>query len=437
MDSNYTKETPYEGNPITQQELYDKIHGEQVNFIVYQTSAAHNFGNVTAFVENWLLNLFPKDLFKTVHVNSKIAHNQMRSTGHEILKKHPPMFILRPRIDWTDDNRFMAHTPIMERMGDLYYKRGYTNLQEFFYDRKHSISIKYQMNRAVINFDVILIFQTLIQELNWANFFLNAVRQEIPFNLETCLESYISPELLHQLSVISGIPMADASGSVDTFLRYLNANSMYPVTLKLQGNTQTNEFFRYYPVKIDTIVTNFTTDEGEKIGHVSDRYMMTFSLRCEFNTTGFYYLFSDKLNLPNTIISVSDKTGTIIPVYTDVMAKEDIDLPIGWQLYNSPSCRLEKANDIVNIKPLLNNSIVFAFEYHKAHHVPFSEFFKLRVRKQGMLLQPGKDYDYNPDTYEIQFYNNDRKDLYYTYKILIMLNVEYINNLIKKEYHLK
>ena len=424
-------------NEITPEELYDKINRNAVNYVVYQTSAAHNYGNVTAFIENWLINLFPKNLFKTVHVNSKIAHNQMRSTGHEILKKTPPMFIIRPRIEWKDDNRFMAGTPIMERMGDLYYKRGFTNLQPFFHDRKNNLTIAYQLNRSVINFDVILIFQTLIQELNWSHYFLNAVRQEIPFNLDTCLESYISPELLHNLSVLSGIPMADESGSVDYFLKYLNGNSMYPVTLKLQGNTQTNEFFRYYPATIDTVIGNFATDEGEKIGHITDRYQITFSIRCEYNSCGFYYLFSDKLNLPNTIITVPDETGVIMPVYTDVIAKEDVDLPLGWQLYASPSCRLEKANDDVSIQSVLNTSILFAFEYHKKRHIPFSEFFKMRVRKQGMLLEPGEDYVFDPETYTVHFHNNDRKDLYYTYKILIMLNVEYINELVKREYHLK
>ena len=65
---------------LTEEERHDLIYGHPMHYIQAQTSAAHTYGNVTAFVQNWLINLFPKDFFKTIHVNSKIAHTQMRST---------------------------------------------------------------------------------------------------------------------------------------------------------------------------------------------------------------------------------------------------------------------------------------------------------------------------------------------------------------------
>ena len=33
------------------------------------------------------MGLFPDNMFKTIHVNSKIAHRQIRSTPHEFIKK--------------------------------------------------------------------------------------------------------------------------------------------------------------------------------------------------------------------------------------------------------------------------------------------------------------------------------------------------------------
>lgn len=411
----------------------EAMYGHEVRHIQCQTSASHTFGNVTAFVQNWLLNLFPEGLFKTIHVNSKIAHAQLRSTPNEFLKKSKPMFIIRPRIDWTDTNKFLKGTPIAERQGDLYHTYGGTNLQDFFQDNRNKVAIKWQLNRTVMNFDVILIFGTFMQQSNWANHFINSVRQERPFTLETCLESYLAPDLLREVSKCAGIPTTDEDGSHKTFLRYLNSNSKYPITYKLQGGTGREEFYRYYPVNMDCIITNFSPDEGEKVGHVSDKYQIPFTMRCEFTTTGFYYLFSDNLTRRNMIL-LDEEPDTIVPVFTDVLTKDDIDLPVGWHLFASPSCRLETKNDSLNIETLFTLSLKTALKFHVEHGMPLVEFFNIRIRKQGKLLTYGEDFTFDPETYTIHFINCNT---YYTYKILIMINVEYINNLIKSIYKLQ
>lgn len=421
-----------ERKPLTYDETYELIHGHPVHYIQCQCSAAHTYGNVTAFIQNWLLKLFPDDLFKTIHVNSKIAHQQLRSTPKEFLKKTPPMFVIRPRIEWNDSNKFLANTMLIERQGDLYHTYGGTNLQDFFIDRQNKVAIKYQMNRTVMNFDVLLIFQTLMQQLNWASYFQNAVRQEIPFNLETCLESYLHIELLKKLSEYTCVPLYDEDKSIKSFLKYMNSHSVNPITYKLQGSSGNEEFYRYYPVNIDTIITNFATDEGEKVGHVMDRYMVTFSVRCEFYSTGFYYLFSDKIN-DYHMVHVDQHDSTIIPIFTDVLTKEDVDLPLGWTLYASPSCRLETKDDSVDISQLFNSSLRETIKFHMERGIPFDEFLKIRIRKQGKLLTPGKDYKIDFENFKINFINCNT---YYTYKIIMMLNIDYINNLVKSVYNL-
>ena len=417
---------------MTHEELYELRHGHELNYIQCQSSTAHTFGNVTAFIQNWLISLFPEKLFKTIHVNSKIAHQQMRSTPHEFLKKTPPMFVIRPRVEWRSQDRFLNGTMLIDRQGDLYHRYGAGNLEDFFQDNKRKLCVKYQLNRHVMNFDVILIFNTLIQQLNFSNYLLNAVRVEVPFFLDTCLESYLSPELLEQISNCSGVPLKDEEGNTAEFMRYLNQNSKYPITYKLQGSTGTEEFYRYYPVKIDTLINNFSTDEGERVGHIMDRYQISFTVRCEFYGTGFYFLFSDKLK-KNTVL-VHNEPSTIIPMFTDVLTQDDIDLPVGWKLYASPSCRLEDRDDDVDISSLFNDSIKAAIKFHLERGIPIGEFFRIRVREQGRLLQYGKDYEFDVHTLKVKFKNCST---YYTYKIILLLNIEYVNNLIKEVYKLK
>ena len=410
-------------------------HNHDKRYVSLMGSMSHTYGNALAFMQNHIINLFPKDLFKTVHVNSKIAHRQIRSTGYEYTKKAKPIIIFRPRIGDVNDDRFLKGTPLIERQGDLYSTWGATNLQPFMNDPENDISVKFQMNRSVLYIDVVLVFSTLMQQIDYVHYLQNAVRLNIPFSLHTCFESYIPQEMLKIISDISGVPLYDHENSTRTFLKYMEGNSAYPVTYKLQGSSGTREFYRYYPVNIDTLIGDLQWDDGEKSGHVMTQYQVSFSVRMEFNSTGFYYIFSDKLfgdyhMLPKTY---PDDTS-IIPVFTDVVLKEDYELQPGWRLYNSASCRLDSCTEKICIDELLNNSIRKVLEYHRKNGLPYLEFLDIKVRKQGELLRSKIDYTIDYDTLVVNFTN---PSTYHTYKFLICVNVEYVNDFIKTMYDLK
>ena len=164
-----------------------------------------------------------------------------------------------------------------------------------------------------------------------------------------------------------------------------------------------------------------------------NQYQISFTVKMEFYSTGFYYIFGNdlyKINLP--VIEPSDTD--IIPVFTDVYLKEDLNLRQGWHLYNRASCRLEDSEDSVNFKQMLNMSITEALDYHKKNGLPIFEFIDIKVRKQGKPIYLGKDYEIDWDTLDIKFKN---QDTYHTYTIMVCLNIEYVNNLMKTLYNLK
>lgn len=406
----------------------NKIHNKR--YVSLLTSMSHTYGNIFAFIQNWIINLFPKDLFKTIHVNSKIAHRQIRSTTHEYVKKTKPIIIFRPRIGDINDERFLKNTPMIERMTDIYSTWGSGSLISFFNDPKHDLDIKFQLNRSVFYIDVVLIFDTLMQEIDYMHYIQNAVRINHNFNLSTYLESYIPQEMLKIISDISAVPLYDGYGCTRDFLKYMEGNSNFPVTYKLQGSTGTREFYRYYPANIDTIITDLSSDDGERSGQISSDYKISFSVRVEFNSTGFYYIFSDHLfgdykNLPTTY----PEDSSIIPVFTDVILKEDLNLKDGWRVYNSASCRLDKSDDIIDINELINDSIRHVMKYHKENGLPYFDFIDIKIRKQGQIIHDGKDYNIDYDNMTITF---NHANNYYTYKIIVCINIEYVNDFIKQ-----
>lgn len=401
-------------------------------FVSLMGSASHTYGNVIAQIENWVLGVFPDNLFKTIHVNSKLAHRQIRETNHEFLKKKKPMIIFRPRIDISDD-RFLKGTPIAEVQRNLYSTYGGTNLQNFFEDPKSHMNIKFQLNRSVIYIDVLCIFSTLMQQIDYISYIQNSILFDTPFDIQAFLESYIPLEMVDVLSDISGVPIYAEDGNTRDFLEYLEGNSAFPITYKLQGQTKTHEFFRLYPANILTKVTDLNFDEGTKSGHISTEYQISFTIRAEFNTTGLYYLFyenMDKINIP----SIDTDDSSVIPFMCDVITKEDLNLKQGWHLYNQASIILDTPNDEIKIDSLFNESIKNVLNYHMSNGLPLLEWLDIKIRQNGKMLYDNKDYVIDYDNMVLKFNN---KNIHMTYKILICVNIEYINDLIKNLYNLK
>ena len=415
----------------------DKEHyNHPVKYVQMMSSSAHTYGNAVAFIQKWLIDLFPKrdngeSIFRSINVSSKIAHRQIRRTPNEISKNTKPILMIRPRVDFQED-RFLDGIALTNRI--LYTSLNYSPevLQPFFFDSKNKISIKYQMNRTVMYIDTIMVFPTLIQQLDYVTYLRNKLPIADPFYLDTCFESYIAPEMIEMLANLAGIPI-EKEGSIKPLLNYLNSNSNCPVTYKLQGSTNTREFYRYYPVKIITTIPSIDMDDGEKTGQVNDNYQIQFSVKIEFFSTGFYFLFSDRVHdighpsLPDN--------SSIIPIFTDVLLREDWDIREGWSQYNRASCVLSEERDTVNFKEMLSPSIVAAVKHYIEKGYLIDEFLDIRVREQGRMMSKGTEYFIDYRDFSIHF--NNKQFGFLTYTIMIMINPEVINNLIKDIFKLK
>ena len=171
-------------------------------------------------------------------------------------------------------------------------------------------------------------------------------------------------------------------------------------------------------------------DDGEKTGQVMSQYTISFSIKTEFWGTGFYYLFSNNLKRDMVLPPVND-TGELIPMYTDVICAEDFDVKDGWQLFSSPSCKIDTPNDVLDISTVLNVSIRDTLDVHMRRGLDWTNFLDIRMRQQGKIMTYGVDYIFDPETKSIHF---NRCGIYYTYKILIYINVEYVNNFIEDLY---
>lgn len=399
----------------------------------FMCSASHTYGNAVAFIESWLIDLFPKDYFRSININSRIAHRQIRNTPHEYNKKTKPIFAMSPRVDF-DDDRFLSGTLMAEPILDMHYLQGMGALMPFFEDPKHGFEIKYQLNRDVMYADVIVIVATKMQQIDMVTYLQNKTVFNYNQNVKTCFESYLNKGLLKTVSNIVNIPIEDENGNTGKFLNYLNAHSRYPITYKLQGSRRTKEFYRYYPVTIDTLLNNLSADDGDKTGQVTTSYKITFTVRMEFYAAGFYFLFS-KDKIPLVVDNDIFNNAIIIPTYTDVITNDDLFLPDGWNLFTNVSFQLEKPNDIIELDNILNTSIKAGIEYHIKNGLPLLDLVNIKVRKQGRELLQGVDYKIDWENLQVIF--NDDDFNFFTYSLYFSINTIYLNDLIKSIFSLK
>lgn len=413
----------------------EELQNNNVKYITALGSSAHTYGNLLATAQKWLLDIFPDDLFKTIHVNSRIAHSQIVRTPHQFLKKSKPMLIISPRIDYNEDT-FMNKTLVTDRLGGLYTTGtpGAVDLNPFFYDEKSHTDLQFSIQRRVMNLDVVLSFDTMIQQLNYMDYLKQTFTLDSPFDIDTWLESYLPREIMGMVGDLAGVPVHDPQdNSVTRFLAFMNEHSYFPVTYKLAGSTGKEEFYRYYNTKIFTTISSLEHNQGDSVGHITTNYTISFTMRMEFWASGMLYLFSNKVfDIPKPQIP-SD--STLIPVFADVFMLEDLDLSPGWRVYSHASYTLDKPYDTIDYSTLIQNSIQEVINYHIKNSIPLLNFLDIKVRKLGKLLRYGVDYEIDYAKNIIQFYNKDA--IFYMHTVIISIDAQYINEMIKEIFKLE
>lgn len=406
-----------------------------MGYCVTQTSLAHTYGNVTCFITQYLKNLFPENYFKTVHISSTIAYKQFsvfQNKDKEFLRKSKPMLIIRPRVEINNSDNFLYGTYLTTRITDNYYDHDLTNLQPFIHDKDNGVEVKYLLNRLRLLFDVTIVTETQMEQLNQAHFLKNRIRQDRPFFLKTSLESYIPRDMIKLLSQEIGFPMYDENDSIKPFLDHLNGISHFPISYKMKNSTGNDEFFRMYPVNIDTMFSDLSIDDGSKKGMISDTYTITFTVSTEFFAAGLYYLVPKNPKSLNSVVTELRETSSnkLIPLFT-VTDLEYNQIADGWNVYAAPMYQVDEEStteDILDLSSIFNNSLQKVIEYHKKHGIPIKTFMICHVMKNNIMLRDNIDYALDYDNLSLITKNINHSA---TYRIIINVNTFYINSLIK------
>lgn len=401
-------------------------------------SMAHTYGNVTTFINQWLLKLFPKDYFKTNYINSTIAYRDFATFNNnrkQFIKKQKPMLLIRPRIEIDVlDELPLNQTYLCNRIYDTMNEDIHTgNLQNFFWDKDNNRQIQFLMNNLRINFDVSLVVETMMEQINLVHYFKNRVRQNYDIDIIADMESFISRDIMYTLAKDAGyedVFTKEGSHRMGDFLSYVNSNSFYPVTVKYKNSSGRHEFFRFHHSHLNIAITGLSIDDGSKKNMVSDEYIINFSVRCDFMTAGLYVYTSDNdlaFELPPDIII---DEATMVPIMTPQMIFTKRSIPEGWNIFTTPAFNVDVGvvPYTLDFSGLMNTSLNEAIRYHRKNGIPLSTFMMIEVLKNNRTMEiERKEYEVDWDNLSIIIYNcNDAQE----YRLVLTVFTNYLNDLL-------
>jgi hypothetical protein len=407
-------------------------------------SMAHTYGNIATFIDHWLLDLFPKNYFKTNYINSTIAYRDFATYNNnrkEFIKKQKPMLILKPRIEIdTQDELPINQTYLANRIYDVMNDDIDTgNLQTFFDDRDNKRYIQFLLNSLRITFDVTIVVETMMEQINLVHYFKNRVRQGYDMTVLAYMESFISRDIMYLLAKDAGFEDVfleepeNRKHTMGDFLSYVNNNSLYPVTVKYKNASGRHEFFRYHPTYVNMAITGLSIDEPSKKNQVVDECYINFSLRCDFNTAGMYLylsnndaIFADDVTSP----SIENEIKTdMVPIITPQRIYGRT-LPNGWQVFTTPAFDIDTDERPypLDFSVLLNTSLNEAVNYHKKHGIPLTTFMNIEILKNNRTMEIERN-EYEIDWDNLTVYVNNCNILQ-EYRFILSVNTQYLNDLL-------
>lgn len=417
----------YERNPGAE-------YGEHIvnTTAMCNSSISHTYGNVISLIEKYLVDEIFKGIeFHTTTIATSLMSRQVRHVPKQLQKNSMPIMVLIPRISFgQDDNRFLGHTLINDNFTNTHALWGDGSLLPLAQDPRNRLYIHGHYNRAVMFIDVVLAFDTFTEQTNAMNTLYNMASVGHPKFIQAPLELYIPDAFCKLIGNLVKTPI-DSDKDVYKFLSYMNTIWNHPITYKLKGGSNSNEFFMYYLTDIDTLFQEPQPGNGIKEGQHRRGFDISFTIRCDFNTIGYFQLnhpdIKEQVNIPTL------EGETIVPIFSDSINLKDFALPQGWIILSWPIFKLSKGTSSISIDTILNDSLRVMIDHHLKMHIPMDRFIKVQFRENGEILN-NEAYYIDWSQRELHVLNpNPRR----TYRLIITCSPEYVNNMVKDIYNLE
>lgn len=417
-----------------------------MNKTTVNSSLAHTVGNVTSLFTEFVKSWFPKDYFKHTHVNTRMAYREQKreeNSNYEFIKKNRPIFIIRPRIDLDNTDIFLTYSLFTTNRFGVDFRGASSNFMPFFMDKEKGISLSYMIKRIRIIFDITIMVDTEFEQINQYFYLLSRIVPEQVYRMNTSLEYFIPPSLVELVSAYSGVPIKDNdTGTTKEFLNYMMSHANKYVTMKERTSSSTRDFFMYYPLAIDWVVTDVSKEEPAKKSWAVYTSNINFTLTTEFNAVAMYEFITLQKQPKEMGLQVDigsdhwrDRQDgiNIIPYFTIPNLFAETKLDNGFELLytqsfeTDPEC--EDKEDSLDIEPIFRDTNAKdIIDWHNRAGISNNVFLQFIIMQDNNKLTEGTDYRIDMENLTLYIMKAKADS---TYHISVFINNNYVNTLME------
>lgn len=377
------------GYPIEDKtDLSEIIYDKRVQKISYITA------NLVAVFNEWIQSFFEPDYFKFVRIKTQSTFSDFKSFMRDIYKKEKPFMVIDPRPpEIVEDfifaqnmlNRYNMIDPQHDNIGaKMLYSHPVlvTDLMELWY----------RPNRMRIEFDMMIMEQTMNRQQNVRNTLIMNARHNSKFDLWRRVPFMLPLRHIQNIANFHGFDWKS-----EEFLKFLNEHSQFPITKRIIGEDTANKQYQFYMewelhiyVESPGFPAADSTENAEAIewgARVVDSFIFSADLPMEF-------LFLTKKEMVGKfdrgVPEDPDAVTYISPIYADM----DWPTEIGeYKLSNRIDIEVQEGDDPkLQILPVIqdfNADIYSVVKEWVDHKGKLSDLVQVRVYPNGSMRETG------------------------------------------------
>lgn len=370
-------------------------------------STTHGYSLAIEYMRNWIVSKFPKDYFKTIHINGKHVLADYRKFKDmktpQIVK---PAIAIIPSLN-TDYNR--DNVDLIQGGLNIYTRRSNFETDCFFSDYDNNCFIAMQMKQLEMPFNFKMRVKSRAMQLDLLEYTKIACRIGSTQGEYIDIDCHVPYDIMIAIALDCGFSIIRNDNGeilikdIVGFLSYLNSHSLLYFTYKLRTANGKCEFFvrlkRSY-VYISCL-DGISIDDGERVNSADDNFHVEFTATLRFAVPAFFAYFTTG---DHRIIG-QEPTHGISALYQIVSVGPPDKDEHGWDTYvKTQWTDVDKHLDIIPFKELFQNDEIQTVIQHTVQiGISPSIFMSIKMYNAQKEL-PIK---INWETYEIKVLEHD------------------------------
>ena len=422
--------------------MLDHIHGNKHVNNIYMcratTSISSLIGNVSLIIKEWLVDLFPEDLFKRVFIDTSMSTKDYIHDPDDVYNKAGfPYLVIKPRFSFGEDT-FMGRLPDWMCCNYYSFRKLNENYVPVFADYDNEVFMYSVPDRIKITFEIDIVCATKMEQMNIAQFLkMSALHKGYFYLFDKHLETQVPKLFIKVLNDITKYDLNNQDEHIE-FTDYLETRSQEFITEKFNPATSDPEYYYYYNTNLLMYFQDYPeVDDGEQKEHSKTNFKVTDTLDVEFWVpSNFFFETKQKVNPKEYKLGwdIQDFGQNVKLVYTMQLFPEKVykKFDYTFEFYKKQAYITDENiidnKDTIDLKFMFKRDLRDVANYCDKYKIDIDTVFDLRLYEEFREVNPENiimDWKTFIMTHENAIPNT-------TYHLFLYINYAEFNRILKR-----